>query len=138
MTDPSGKQTTGKITSYSAPAYATGKESLSTGTNGDLNVTVTATHDLRIAATVKAGSGKTTDVLFTQNLRFENFQSYLNDYNLQGVKQTSKGAVLSLHNGIPVLSDVFQYPVDIQYVSFNENGTSCESTLCHVALLDSN
>lgn len=45
----------------------------------------------------------------------------------QTVKQTSKGAVLSLHNGIPVLSDVFQYPLQIDYTTLNENGTACAS-----------
>lgn len=39
-----------------------------------------ASHELRIAATVKAGSGKTTNVLFTQSLRFENVQTYTNNF----------------------------------------------------------
>ena len=62
VTDPSGKPTTGKITHYDAPLFAETDTTGSVGTNGDVNVTVSASRKIHIEAEVTSGSGKTTQV----------------------------------------------------------------------------
>jgi len=43
------------------------------------NFTVAANHTLAIDATIISGSGKRTNVVWSQSLQFFNFQTYLND-----------------------------------------------------------
>jgi hypothetical protein len=114
--DKSGKPTTGKMTSYSAPAYATPSNSVSTAPNGDVNFTQSASHSLRIASTITAGSGGTTSVVWSQSMKFSNTQKFFNAFNNQTVSQTASGTVLSTHNGIPVVTDEFSYPLDFRHV----------------------
>jgi hypothetical protein len=83
VTDSSDKRTTGKITSYSAPLYSTTSTTGSTATNGDVNITVKATHDVHIEAEVVSGSGKTTQVVWQQSLSYENTQNWLANYTVQ-------------------------------------------------------
>ncbi|KAF9505993.1 hypothetical protein BS47DRAFT_1399898 [Hydnum rufescens UP504] len=100
--DQSSKPTTGKILSYSAPAYATAD---TTGI-------------------IVTGSGKSNLVKWTQDLSFHNFQSYSQDANYQVVQQSATGKSLSTHNGVPVVSDTFSYPLDIVYYNIAYGNTT--------------
>jgi hypothetical protein len=76
----SSKPTTGNITSYQAPIWASTTHSATPGpTNGDWNFTVTATHNLRIEADVVSGDGEMNHVVWMQDLQFSNLQSYLDN-----------------------------------------------------------
>jgi hypothetical protein len=77
--DQSGKPTTGKINVYDAQPFA---ETSTTGTvsaNGDVIVTVTANRKILVDSTIVSGSGKTTQVTYTQLLSYSNTQSFLNN-----------------------------------------------------------
>lgn len=74
--DPSNLPTTGRITQYEASSYAT--SSVSAAVSGeDVNITVTASRNVRIKAEIIGGSGARTEVVFTQALLYGNEQSYL-------------------------------------------------------------
>lgn len=81
--DSSSKPTTGKITNYNADPYPVSKVTGSVADNGDVNVTVSATRSLTIEAEIVSGSGKKTLVHWSQNLRYTNDQSFLNDTYVQ-------------------------------------------------------
>jgi hypothetical protein len=84
--DQSSKPTTGKILSYIAPPYAatdiTGVITPEAGYN-DVNISVSASHQLSIISHIVTGSGKSNLVKWTQDLSFHNFQSYTQDANYQ-------------------------------------------------------
>jgi hypothetical protein len=77
ITDSSNKPTTGKILSYSAPAYATSTLTNNTAANGDVSFTLGAKHSVQITSTITSGSGKTNFVIWSQNMQFSNTQNYL-------------------------------------------------------------
>jgi hypothetical protein len=106
--DKSSVPTTGKITSYTAPDYSA-SDVAGTSAASDVNVTETASRALHIEAEVTTGSGKTTKVIWTQDLSFKNVQSYLSNATRQVVHQTSTGKSVSTHNGLPVISDIYSY-----------------------------
>ena len=81
--DKSSRQTTGKITKYIAPAYAsTTTTGVSTDGGADVNITVTAKHDLYIESEVVTGSGRKS-VSWSQRFKYDNLQSYLDNANVQ-------------------------------------------------------
>ena len=82
-TDSSSKPTTGKITKYDVQPFAVTTTTGSVGTNGDVNVTVGATRSIHIESQVISGSGHVNNVVWTQNLTFENKQSYLDNTFIQ-------------------------------------------------------
>lgn len=112
VTDPSGKQTTGKITKYEASPFGTSSATASIG-NGDVNITVKASRSLHIEAEVVSGSGQTTHVVWQQELSYSNTQFYLNDFNIQNLVQSSLGTSTSTHNGETIVRDIFDFPVAI-------------------------
>lgn len=84
VTDPSSSsRTTGNITSYSADPFAQSIITGMVGTNGDVNVTVKATRNIHIEADVISGSGKSTHVVWSQNLNYTNVQTYLDNLMIQ-------------------------------------------------------
>ncbi|KAF8323313.1 hypothetical protein DL93DRAFT_2050175 [Clavulina sp. PMI_390] len=114
----SNKNTTGEIISYSAPAYATSSSSITTGSTSSgsqANITIDASHKLSITSKITTGSGKTTVVVWEQDLSYTNWQAYLEDANVQLLKQTSSGTSRSTHNGKVVVSDQFSYPLYVDY-----------------------
>ncbi|THH19304.1 hypothetical protein EW146_g1835 [Bondarzewia mesenterica] len=113
LLDSSSEPTTGQITVYNVDDFANATSTGSAGSNGDLNVTLSATRSVHIEADIVAGSGKHTKVVFTQELKFENTQNYLDDTSVQNVLQVSSGTVSSTHNGVKVLEDTFSYPFAI-------------------------
>ncbi|KAJ1308702.1 hypothetical protein OPQ81_004393 [Rhizoctonia solani] len=126
--DSSSEPTTGKITSYIAPDYGT-SDVTGIAASNDVNVTETASRALHIEAEVRTGSGKTTKVVWTQDLNFKNVQSYLNNATRQVVNQVSSGKSISTHNGIPVISDDYSYPLDIDFWLVTENNASGWNTI---------
>ncbi|KAG8768307.1 hypothetical protein FRC12_005655 [Ceratobasidium sp. 428] len=126
--DKSSSPTTGKITSYTAPNYgASDVKGIATGS--DINVTETASRGLHIEAELTTGSGKTTKVVWTQDLSFKNTQSYLSNATRQVVHQTSTGTSVSTHNGATVISDIYSYPLDIDFWLVTENNASGWNTI---------
>ncbi|KAF8559579.1 hypothetical protein OG21DRAFT_1402188 [Imleria badia] len=123
VTDPSGKPTTGGITSYDVQPYAVTETSASIGET-DVNITVRAQRSLYIEAVVISGSGQEISVAFQQNLDYTNTQYYLNNTNTQNVAQVSSGSVSSTHNGVPALMDNFEYPLYINMTYLENTNTS--------------
>jgi hypothetical protein len=82
MLDPSSLPTTGRITQYEAPSFATSNAWASVG-GQDVNITVTASRSVHIEAEIIGGSGARTEVVFTQALRYENVQNYLQNATIQ-------------------------------------------------------
>ncbi|GJJ12407.1 hypothetical protein Clacol_006649 [Clathrus columnatus] len=121
--DPSGKQTTGKITKYEAGPFGTSSSSASIG-NGDINITVEASRSLHIEAEVLSGSGQSTHVVWQQELKYTNTQFYLNNFNVQNLIQSSQGTSSSTHNGVTMVQDIFNFPVTID-LSGNATTTLC-------------
>ncbi|KAF9246518.1 peptide N-acetyl-beta-D-glucosaminyl asparaginase amidase A-domain-containing protein [Melanogaster broomeanus] len=114
VTDPSGKPTTGNITSYNVQPYA-------------------AQRLLRIEATVISGSGHVNNVVFEQNLNYTNTQYYLDYTYTQNVAQISSGSVLSTHNGVPTVMDIFEYPlyIDLSYLEVTNTSESFYTSFDH-------
>ncbi|EJD44080.1 hypothetical protein AURDEDRAFT_88290 [Auricularia subglabra TFB-10046 SS5] len=124
--DYSSKPTTGRMISYDAEPFPVTSTTGVVAANGDVNVTVSGTRSLLIVSEIKAGSGTTTLVKWAQNMTFTNTQSFLDDTFVQLVRQRSTGTFVSTHNGIPIVSDVFDYPVDVDFLVFPD-GSGCES-----------
>lgn len=83
VTDSSPKRTVGRITKYIADPFAASTIVGSVGDNGDINVTVSATRQIRIEAEVTSGSGITKHVVWSQDLRYSNMQSFLENTSVQ-------------------------------------------------------
>ncbi|KAH7107789.1 peptide N-acetyl-beta-D-glucosaminyl asparaginase amidase A-domain-containing protein [Auriculariales sp. MPI-PUGE-AT-0066] len=113
LLDKTSKPTTGRITKYQVDPYPTSKVTGIVSNNGDVNVTLTASRRLTIEAEITAGSGAKTLVHWSQSLDFINQQSFLEGTYTQLMKQKSSGASISLHNGLPVVSDIFSYPIAV-------------------------
>lgn len=80
--DSSTLPTTGKITRYEASNFAT--SSVSSSARGvDVNITLSASRSVYIEAEIIAGSGARTEVVFSQNLEYENAQNYLQNFTIQ-------------------------------------------------------
>jgi hypothetical protein len=47
----------------------------------------------------------------------------------QTVAQTSTGTSIGTHNGVPAVSDVFSYPLSLEYDTLSSDGSSCESAV---------
>lgn len=83
VTDSSSDPTTGNITQYIADPYAVTSTTGNVSENGDVNVTVKASRQIYIESTIKSGSGKTTKVVLSQKLSFQNVQNYLKNATIQ-------------------------------------------------------
>jgi len=131
ITDSSSKQTTGKITSYSADPFAVTSTTGSVAANGDISITVKASRQIHITSDIISGSGKTNRVVFSQNLEYVNQQDYLDNTLVQNLFQSSSGSVLSTHNNIPAVVDTFSYPITINFTSLNNAGSSFSTVFDH-------
>lgn len=83
ITDSSSKPTKGKITKYEVQPFAQTKTTGNVAANGDTNFTVSATRSIHIESEFTSGSGKTTFVVWNQDLSYSNSQSYLNNSMFQ-------------------------------------------------------
>ncbi|KAF9464707.1 peptide N-acetyl-beta-D-glucosaminyl asparaginase amidase A-domain-containing protein [Collybia nuda] len=131
ITDSSQKRTIGSIKSYSADPFAQTSASVSTGANGDVNFTVTATHKIHIESEYLSGSGKSTHVTWTQDLQYSNIQNYLKNGSVQNVFQHAQGNCVSLHNDIVAVADSFSYPLNINITLLSSNGSSFNAAFDH-------
>ncbi|KAG7092461.1 hypothetical protein E1B28_008813 [Marasmius oreades] len=110
--DVSSQRTIGNITTYSADPFA---ESSATASRQGNNViiTVSAQREIHVEADILSGSGVATHVVWSQNLQYQNIQSYLNRASTQNIFQTASGSVSSIHSGKQVVKDIFSYPLTI-------------------------
>ncbi|KAL7283571.1 LOW QUALITY PROTEIN: hypothetical protein ACG7TL_003006 [Trametes sanguinea] len=137
VTDSSSRPTTGKITKYDASPFAVSTTTGSVGDNGDVNVTVSATRNIHIEAEITSGSGKTTHVVWSQNLEFSNTQQFLDNTfvqaltSSQNVFQTASGTFSSTHNGVSALVDTFSYPLNINLTVLSPDGSNFVATFDH-------
>jgi hypothetical protein len=83
VTDSSSKPTTGEITKYIAEPFAVSTVTGNVNKNGDVTVTVKADRNIHIESTINCGSGKSTKVVWTQNLSYQNVQNYLRNATIQ-------------------------------------------------------
>jgi hypothetical protein len=83
ITDSSPNTTTGNITSYIAEPYATTTTSGTVGDDGEVVITVTASRQITIEAEILSGSGKSTNVVWSQDLNYSNTQHFMGDSNVQ-------------------------------------------------------
>ena len=83
FTDTSSSPTTGKMTRYSVEPFSQTTTVGSVGENGDVNVTVSATRQVRIESTIISGSGMVNNVVWVQSLEYNNVQNYLSNTTIQ-------------------------------------------------------
>ncbi|KAF8636717.1 hypothetical protein AX17_003520 [Amanita inopinata Kibby_2008] len=131
ITDQSPNRTTGKITRYDVEPYARTSATANVGTNGDVNITVTASRRLHIEADITSGSGTRTHVVWQQNLRFTNEQSYLQNLSVENIVQSATGLALSSHNNAPTVMDQFSYPLNINFTALTPDGRTFEASFDH-------
>ncbi|KAK0228539.1 peptide N-acetyl-beta-D-glucosaminyl asparaginase amidase A-domain-containing protein [Armillaria fumosa] len=132
ITDSSSKRTTGKITKYAVDPFATTSATGSVSQSDfDVEITVKATRSVHIEADVIRGNGKTTHVVWTQDMSYSNFQVYTNEALTQFIKQTATGDTKSTHNGVSVVSDSFSYPLELNMTFLNPAFTSWTSEVDH-------
>ncbi|KAG7092458.1 hypothetical protein E1B28_008812 [Marasmius oreades] len=115
VTDSSPKPTTGKITRYEVESFPKTTTAGMVRGLGDFDFTVTATRELRIEADVISGSGRINHVVFRQALSYSNFQNYKENATFQTIQQNTTGTVVSIHSGSVAVSDIFSYPIDIEF-----------------------
>ncbi|EJD06059.1 uncharacterized protein FOMMEDRAFT_145373 [Fomitiporia mediterranea MF3/22] len=132
VTDPnSSGQTTGNITVYDVQPFATTQTNGNVGQNGDVNVTVSASHPVHIEATIVSGSGDVNKVVVRQDMAYSNTQNYLQNTSIQNVFQLSNGSVSSTHNGVPAVTDKFSFPFNINFTILNPDGSQIEAIFDH-------
>ncbi len=85
VTDSSSRPTRGKITKYDVQPFAQTTTTGNVAANGDTNFTVSATRKVHIESVFTSGSGKTTSVVWSQDLSYTNTQNYF-DNNLARVR----------------------------------------------------
>ncbi|ESK96973.1 peptide-n4-(n-acetyl-beta-glucosaminyl)asparagine amidase a [Moniliophthora roreri MCA 2997] len=110
LVDSSSERTTGNITFYSAELFAE-SHAVADFEGDDAVITVIANRQIHIEADIVSGSGVATHVVWSQDLEYENVQSYLANASIQNIQQISSGTVRSAHNDNPVVTDVFSYPL---------------------------
>ncbi|KAI5122971.1 hypothetical protein M0805_006850 [Coniferiporia weirii] len=131
VTDPSGKRTTGSITKYDVQEFAVTSTTGSVGKNGDVNVTVAATHSVHIEAQVVSGSGAVNNVVVSQELAFSNTQNYLQNTFIQNVLQVANGTVTSTHNGVVAVTDDFSFPFAVNFTILSSDGSQFSAFFDH-------
>ena len=80
--DSSSERTIGNISTYSVQPFAQSSASASVKGN-DVVITVNASRQIHIEADFVSGSGISTHVVWTQDLQYQNIQSYLNRADTQ-------------------------------------------------------
>lgn len=71
------------MTQYSVEPFSQTAIVGSVGSDGDVNVTVSATRQVHIESTIISGSGVVNNVVWDQNLQYKNVQSFLNNASIQ-------------------------------------------------------
>ncbi|CAE6467831.1 unnamed protein product [Rhizoctonia solani] len=107
-------RTTGKITSYTVDPYVdpSVKGSASPG-NVTVHASISAQRRIRIDSELVVGGKEKRNVVFEQNLKFENAQDYASDGWVQWGTQSTTGYTKSSTNGQVSLLDTFSYPLSV-------------------------
>lgn len=113
------------MTVHEAADFPVSSASATVSRNGDVTITVTASRTIHIESDV-CNDGTCQTVVFDQSLEYSNVQTYLEDFAIQNVLQTTTGTVSSTHNGVVVLKDDYSYPFAINITSLNSEGSECE------------
>ncbi|KAJ3744684.1 peptide-N4-(N-acetyl-beta-glucosaminyl)asparagine amidase A [Lentinula detonsa] len=129
--DTTSEPTTGRMTVHSASDYANTSITGFATDFGHFDATVTATRDIHIEADIRSGSDQLTHIVWKQDLRFTNIQTYRNNGLLATLTQTSYGNSSSTHNGVAVLSDIFSYPFSTNFDYLDETLTNWTSSIDH-------
>jgi hypothetical protein len=124
----SNEPTTGNVTIYSIDPYP---QMSTTGhvLNGgqDVDFTVTASRKVHVESTVVAGgSGKKNHVVWTQDLKYTNVQTFTQGGITQVVDQKSSGAIRSTQNGKRVVEDLYEYPLWMNLTYLGPDLRNCE------------
>jgi len=122
--------TTGNMTVYEAEDFPVSTAAATVSENGDVVITVTANRTIHIESDV-CSDGTCETVIFDQSLQYTNVQTYLEDFDIQNVLQTTTGTVSSTHNGVVVLKDDYSFPFAINITSLNNEGSTFEATFDH-------
>ncbi|GJE90903.1 peptide N-acetyl-beta-D-glucosaminyl asparaginase amidase A-domain-containing protein [Phanerochaete sordida] len=129
--DPSNKATTGAMTVYSAPLYASTSTTGKINGPGDVDFTVRASRNIHIEAEVVTGSGKSTYVVWTQSLSYENTQTYRQSASVQTLYQIAQGNMSSTHNGAEAIVDDFSFPFTMDFTYTDANWTTWITSVDH-------
>ncbi|KAG6897578.1 hypothetical protein C0992_000166 [Termitomyces sp. T32_za158] len=130
ITDSSSEPTTGNITAYDAPIHAKTNITGSVGP-GTVNITVEGSHSIYVEAEILSGSGELNHVVWSQELAYSNTQLYSDDANIQVLQQAASGRTVSTHNGLPALTDIFSYPLNIDFAYKNPQWTNWTTSVDH-------
>ena len=71
------------MTQYSVEPFSKTTTVGSVGENGDVNVTVSATRQVHIESTIISGSGMVNNVVWVQNLQYNNVHNFLSNTTIQ-------------------------------------------------------
>ncbi|KAF9005652.1 peptide N-acetyl-beta-D-glucosaminyl asparaginase amidase A-domain-containing protein [Cyathus striatus] len=130
ITDPSGRRTRGKMSSYTASPFA---QSTLSGTtvSGNVDFTVNAARRVHIESDIITGSGKTIHVIWSQDMSFQNHQRYEKNGTIQLMQQRSSGKSYSTHNGVSIITDAFSYPLNIDFKYLSEEEKNWTTSIDH-------
>ncbi|KAJ8700144.1 hypothetical protein PTI98_003199 [Pleurotus ostreatus] len=115
VTDSSTRPTIGKIVSYDVSPFAQSATKGSIGDIGEVEFILKASRRLRIESEIVSGSGVKSHIVWSQSLAYSNSQTYRVNGTVQSLQQSSTGRITSSHDGVPVVRDVFSYPLDINF-----------------------
>ncbi|KAJ7922958.1 peptide N-acetyl-beta-D-glucosaminyl asparaginase amidase A-domain-containing protein [Mycena leptocephala] len=131
-------KTTGKMTSYSAPAVKISTTGGSSPGNTTVWTKVVAHRELKIESELLTSEGKKI-VSFSQSLDFTNTAQYADEGWIQWGQQSTVGTTLANHQGKQVLRDAFSYPLSIfsNYSLYTEEfgGYGSEINQIHIRAL---
>ncbi|KAK7064714.1 peptide N-acetyl-beta-D-glucosaminyl asparaginase amidase A-domain-containing protein [Favolaschia claudopus] len=105
-------QTTGKITSYRAPALKISTTGGSSAGNTTIWTKVVAHRELAIESELFTSEGKKI-VTFSQSLDYTNTAQYADEGWVQWGQQSTVGTTIANHQGKQVLRDAFNYPLSV-------------------------
>lgn len=88
FTDPSGRPTTGEMLEIDNQPFAETRTEGTVESNGDVTFSVKATRRIRIKSQITSGSGDTSNVTWTQDMRYVNSQQWLNNFLIQVCETT--------------------------------------------------
>ncbi|KAJ3558288.1 hypothetical protein NP233_g11538 [Leucocoprinus birnbaumii] len=115
FTDPSGRRTTGRMLRVDNQPFAQTRTTGGLNSNGDLTFTVSASRNIHIESQITTGSGKTSQVTWTQSYAYSSSQQWLNDSLIQA----------------SLLQDRFSYPLNINFTNLNTNFTDWFTSFDH-------
>ncbi|KAJ7356751.1 peptide N-acetyl-beta-D-glucosaminyl asparaginase amidase A-domain-containing protein [Mycena albidolilacea] len=131
-------KTTGKITSYNAPALKISTTGGSTPGNTTVWTKVVAHRELDIESELLTSEGKKT-VSFSQSLDYVNTAQYADAGWIQWGQQSTVGTTVAKHQGKQVLRDAFSYPLSVfsNYSLYEEQfgGYGSEINQTHIRAL---